>query len=76
MFSRVSIPCLQQNPSVAERLAELLYDIGRGLVEKKEYDSAIKWLTRGFDILSQPILEQCGQDVRELRFCIVHGLGA
>lgn len=70
------MPCLQQNPSVAERLAELLYDIGRRHVEKREYDPAIKWLTRASEILSQPILELCAQDAWELRFCILHGLGA
>ena len=70
------MPCVQQNPNVAERLAELLYDIGRAFVGKKGYMCAIKWLTRASEVLSPPVLEQCGQDAWDLRFCILHGLGA
>lgn len=69
------MPCVHQDPNISERLAELLYDVGRGHLNKKEYGCAEKWLTRAHEALSEPVIEQSGQDAQELRFCILHGLG-
>lgn len=76
MFSKISAACVQQNPSSGGSLAELLYDIGRGLMASNDYSDAETWLSRASEALSDSVISHLGQDTRNLRFCILHALGA
>jgi hypothetical protein len=75
MFSKIPLPCLHEYPDVAARLAEVLYEIGSTLLRRNESSCAENWLARASESLVQPVLEQVGQDTRELRFCVLHALG-
>jgi hypothetical protein len=75
MFTKVSAAYVKQNPSIAEKLADLLYDIGKGLMTQDQHSLAASWLQRSYEVLSQHSLDKLGPNAGDLRFCILHGLG-
>ncbi len=75
MLSKLSAECVSQNPSIAENLADLLYDIGKSLLIQDQHSLAARWMQRSYETLSQHSLEKLGANAGDLRFCILHGLG-
>jgi meiosis protein SPO22/ZIP4 len=51
----------------AERLAEVLYEIGRGLAEKAQYGPATTWLRRMLDVLSKQDVEMMSREALNLK---------
>ncbi|WEW57165.1 sporulation-specific protein 22 [Emydomyces testavorans] len=74
MLSKLPRQVLQQDVALTERLSDLLFDIGKNLMDRKEYADAEKWLQRALDALSQEPLDMLTPDARELRLCILYGL--
>lgn len=75
MFSRVNTVNGVLDPTTAEKLADLLYEIGRDLMQKKQYELAVTWLERSYDVLSGQNLELLSPDVGDLRLSVMHDLG-
>jgi hypothetical protein len=67
-------PALAQRPEAAERLAEVLLEIGSGLHSRHENEWAVQWLDRANTALSTPDLNSLTREGTELRLTILHGL--
>lgn len=62
------------DPHTAESLADVLYEMGKDLLGRKEYRLASKWLERAYDALNQQELDKLSIDASELRVSIVQSL--
>ncbi|KAL9030876.1 MAG: hypothetical protein Q9196_001049 [Gyalolechia fulgens] len=60
--------------TVAEDLADILFEIGRDLATKQSYSAAIQWLERAHGTLISQTPEDLSTDASALRGCIVHTL--
>ncbi|KAH0544865.1 hypothetical protein FGG08_001094 [Glutinoglossum americanum] len=68
MFTKASFSDKDLEPRVAENVADTLYEIGKDLLKKKQYELSVKWLERSFAILAGQDLEKLGENAGELRF--------
>ncbi|KAB5586055.1 meiosis protein SPO22/ZIP4 like-domain-containing protein [Coniochaeta sp. 2T2.1] len=57
-------------PHQVEKLAEVLYDIGKDTALKKDFPMAAKWLERAQDIINSHDLEKLSREALELRTAI------
>ncbi|KAF8863587.1 SPO22-domain-containing protein [Acephala macrosclerotiorum] len=62
------------DPYTAESLADVLYEMGKDLLGRKEYQLASKWLERAYDALNLQELDKLSTDASELRVSIVQSL--
>ncbi|KAL0941625.1 uncharacterized protein CTRU02_204388 [Colletotrichum truncatum] len=66
------------DPSSAEKMTEVLFEIGKDLSKKKNYNLAVKWLERAYDIINSQELDRLPRDAVELRLAVgqahVHAL--
>ena len=60
--------------STAESLADVLYEMGRDLLGKKQFTIAAKWLDRAHSILVEQELDKLSMDASELRMSIMESL--
>lgn len=71
--------CAQLKPALtanmAENLADLFYEIGKDALAKVNYDVALRWLERAYDVLEEKDLGLLSLEVGELRLSILHGIG-
>ncbi|KAJ9649388.1 sporulation-specific protein 22 [Coniosporium tulheliwenetii] len=74
LFSQAELADNRLGPSTAESLADILYEIGKDLLRKKQLESAVRWLGRSLDVLGEQDLEKLSPDAGELRLSIMHGL--
>lgn len=74
LFSQAELGNNRLGPSTAESLADVLYEIGKDLLHRKQLESAVRWLERSLDVLGEQDLEKLGPDAGELRLSIMHGL--
>lgn len=58
----------------AEDLADILFEIGRDLLKKNDFDMAVKWLTRADEFVSSLDLETLSREAVELRISISQAL--
>ncbi|KAK4189851.1 meiosis protein SPO22/ZIP4 like-domain-containing protein [Podospora australis] len=58
----------------AERLADVLYEIGKSLYARRDYKIAIKWLERANETINGPGVDQLSQEGIELRLAILQAL--
>ena len=58
----------------AEKLADVLYEIGKSLSSQNDYVTAVKWLDRANEIINGPGLERLSQEGIELRLAILQAL--
>ena len=75
MYSKASPYLEEVDPSTAEDVADLLYEIGRDLLNKREHEMAVKWLERCYDALCSQSLERLSRDASDLRLSALHDLG-
>lgn len=75
MYSKASVTDIQLDPATAETLADLLYEIGKELLVKKQFESATKWLERSYAVITRQDVEELRMDAGELRVSIMHSLG-
>lgn len=61
--------------SAAENVSDLLYEIGKGLLEKRNYELGARWLERAYDILEEQDLEMLSAEAGELRLSIMQSIG-
>ena len=59
------------DPSTAESLADVLYEMGKSLLNTYQYPLAVKWLDRALGILADQELEKLSMDASELRISII-----
>lgn len=64
----------QLDPATMENLSDLLYEIGKDLLNQKQYELAVKWLERSHDVLREQELEKLSADAGELKLSIVQSL--
>lgn len=75
MFTKCKQLMRALTPSSAEILADLLYEMGRGLLVKRDYELAIRWLERAYDVLSEQDAEALSPETGELRLSIMQSIG-
>ena len=66
MFSSAKLPNQTLDADMAEKLADLLYNMGQDFQKKKKYDLAIKWLQRAQEVLSAQEPERLSIDASDL----------
>jgi hypothetical protein len=71
MFTNASLSEQELGPSLAESLADLLFEMGKELLEKKFYEMAVKWLERAYSIIDGQELDKLSADASELRTSII-----
>ena len=62
-------------PALAEDIADLLYEMGKDFLGKRNYETAVLWLERAYDILGEHDLEVLSAEVGELRLSIMQSIG-
>lgn len=75
MFTKCKQLLTAPTPATSEVLADLLYEIGKGALAKRDYSLASRWLERAHDILEGQDLGMLSLEVGELRLCIMQGIG-
>jgi tetratricopeptide (TPR) repeat protein len=71
MYNKAMVAERQFEPNMAENLADLLFEIGKELYERKQYELAVKWLQRAHDIIESQELDRLSIDATELRTSII-----
>ncbi|KAL7933348.1 meiosis protein SPO22/ZIP4 like domain-containing protein [Trichoderma chlorosporum] len=74
MFGKIDVLRSTLDPNSAEIIADTLQHIGFGLASKRNYEMAVKWLKRAYDLLNQQALDQLSAKGLELRLSICQGL--
>lgn len=74
MFNKSMISKHFFDASTAESLADILFEVGRDLLNKKQYTMAIKWLDRSHTLLAEQELDRLSMDASELRLSIAESL--
>jgi hypothetical protein len=62
-------------PSTAENLADLFYEIGKGMMKKHIYEPAVRWLERAYDVLGEQDIELLSSEAGELRLSVMQSIG-
>jgi tetratricopeptide (TPR) repeat protein len=63
------------NPTTTEQLADLLYEIGKAALVKRDYEVAVRWLERAHDVLEEQGLDMLSPEIGELRLSIMQSIG-
>jgi len=58
------------DPNTAENLADVLYEMGKDLLQNKQHKLAAKWLERALDVLTGQELDRLSMDASELKMSI------
>ncbi|KAL2171836.1 hypothetical protein VTG60DRAFT_1533 [Thermothelomyces hinnuleus] len=61
-------------PDYAERLADVLYEIGKSLSDRSDFTIAIKWFERASDVINSQELDHLSREGLELRLAILQAL--
>lgn len=70
MFSHANLPARAVDSDSAEKLADLLYNIGQECLKTKKFDLAIKWLQRAHEVLQAQEPERLSIDASDLGITI------
>ena len=71
MFNKANVSKRPIDPHTAESLSDVLYEMGRGLLEKREYQMAVTWLDRACGMLDCQEPDRLSADANELRISII-----
>lgn len=74
MYNKARGAGITLGPHVAERLADVVFEIGRDMRTKKQYDMAETWLERAHETISSCDLEHLNRDALVLRTAILQTL--
>ncbi|KAI1006471.1 hypothetical protein K3495_g1756 [Podosphaera aphanis] len=74
MFRKSTSSGPSLDPNMAENLADVLYEMGRDLFNKRQYRMAVKWLNRAFEVINGQELDKLSKDASELRLSILQTL--
>ena len=72
MFKKIPLKSLE--PSLAEAVADLAYEIGKSRLAASQWDIAIQWLEKGYDSLLSHNLETMSKGAEELGSDIVRAI--
>lgn len=61
-------------PSYAEKLGDVLYEIGKSLSISRDFPMAIKWLERANGVINTQSIDQLSREGVELRLAIIQAL--
>ena len=75
MFAKCKQLVTSHTPDTAEIFADMLYEIGKGILAKRDYNLASRWLERAHDVLEGQDSEILSPEVGELKFCIKQAIG-
>ena len=67
MFRKVEA----SDPITTENLADTIYELGKDLLVKKQYEMAVKWLERASETLATQELDKLSTEASELRISIL-----
>lgn len=62
------------DPNTAESLADVLFEMGKDLLDKQQLTMAVKWLDRAYNVLVEQELDRLSMDASELRLSIIESL--
>ncbi|OIW27318.1 SPO22-domain-containing protein [Coniochaeta ligniaria NRRL 30616] len=71
MYSKSHLSNQSLDPHYAEKLADVLYEIGKDMTAKKDFQMAEKWLGRAKDLVNSHDLEQLSHEALDLRAAIM-----
>jgi hypothetical protein len=75
MFTKCKQLTSALTPSTAETLADLLYEIGKDALTKRNYEVAARWLERAYDTLGEQDPDSLRPEVSELRLSAMQSIG-
>jgi hypothetical protein len=75
MFAKIKQLSKALTPDSAESLADLLYEIGKGRLTKRNYEATIRWSERAYDVLGDQDMEMLSPEAGELRLSTMHSIG-
>jgi hypothetical protein len=75
MFAKCKQLANTCTPAAAENIADLLYEIGKDSLTKRNYEVAVRWLERAHDILGEQDMELLSTEAGELKLSTMHGIG-
>lgn len=73
MFAKSEIAA-QVDPETAERLSDILFEIGKDQLRRKQYDIAVRWLERSANALDTQEVDTLSADAGELKLAIFQSL--
>lgn len=74
MFHKATNSCEKLEASTTESLADVLYEMGKQLLHKKQHSLAIKWLRRALEIINSRHLDELSIDASNLRISVIQSL--
>lgn len=74
MYKNGKLSASSLEPYHVEKLADILYEIGKDLCRKGDFSMAVKWLDRANDVINSQGLELLSREAIELRTAIVQAL--
>ena len=74
MLTKVNSAKHTYNPSLAEELSDILFEIGKGLSQNSRWLDALFWLEAAYDALATQRREDLSSDAGELRVSIMHAM--
>jgi hypothetical protein len=75
MFARCKQLIGALTPDTAENLADLFYEIGKQALTTRNYEVAVSWLERAFNMLGEQDFGMLDPEAGELRLSIMQSLG-
>lgn len=63
-------------PECAEDLADVLYELGKGLYDRKHFELAATWLERALDAIDDQELDRMSEHAGDLRLAIMQKFGS
>ena len=74
MYANAVHICAPLDVQSVELISDLLYEIGKGLLDKNDFKAAVKWLEQAYSALSSHALDGLSRDTIELRPAIAQAL--
>ncbi|GKT56458.1 transcriptional regulator [Colletotrichum tofieldiae] len=74
MYDKGHLQPQSLDPSSAEKMAEVLFEMGKGLSKKGDFSMAARWLERGYDVINAQDLGHLSRDAIELRLAVCQAL--
>ncbi|EOD44726.1 putative zip4 protein [Neofusicoccum parvum UCRNP2] len=74
MFLKSELESSRLAPDIADMLTDTLFEIGKDLFDKRQYEDAVKWLDWAFTAIEQRNLEELDHDAVELRLATLNFL--
>ncbi|KAI3556409.1 hypothetical protein CABS01_03819 [Colletotrichum abscissum] len=74
MYSKGHLQPNALDPTSAEKMTEILFEIGKDLSKKEDFGMAVRWLERGYDIINAQDLSLLSRDAIELRLSVCQAL--